>query len=252
MIEILLLSIIQGITEFIPVSSSSHLIIFSKYLNYESQSLIVDVSLHIGSFLAVITFFYKEIINFVINKDLFFKIILSSIPVMIIGFFLVELNLIDSLRNIKVIAWMTIVFGILLYVSDKFKLSKDLNNNFTLKNALVIGLFQVLSLIPGVSRSGITITGARFLNFKRVDASKISFLMSIPVLGAISIFGLRELYSTNDLNLSIVSLTSIFFSFICSLITIKFFLIYVKKSSLLIFVIYRILLGASLLYISYL
>ena len=87
MIEILLLSIIQGITEFIPVSSSSHLIIFSKYLNYESQSLIVDVSLHIGSFLAVITFFYKEIINFVINKDLFFKIILSSIPVMIIGFF---------------------------------------------------------------------------------------------------------------------------------------------------------------------
>ena len=175
MIEILLLSIIQGITEFIPVSSSSHLIIFSKYLDYESQSLIVDVSLHIGSFLAVITFFYKEIINFVINKDLFFKIILSSIPVMIIGFFLVELNLIDSLRNIKVIAWMTIVFGILLYVSDKFKLSKDLNNNFTLKNALVIGLFQVLSLIPGVSRSGITITGARFLNFKRVDASKISF-----------------------------------------------------------------------------
>jgi len=88
MIEILLLSIIQGITEFIPVSSSSHLIIFSKYLDYESQSLIVDVSLHIGSFLAVITFFYKEIINFVINKDLFFKIILSSIPVMIIGFFL--------------------------------------------------------------------------------------------------------------------------------------------------------------------
>ena len=171
---------------------------------------------------------------------------------MIIGFFLVELNLIDSLRNIKVIAWMTIVFGILLYVSDKFKLSKDLNNNFTLKNALVIGLFQVLSLIPGVSRSGITITGARFLNFKRVDASKISFLMSIPVLGAISIFGLRELYSTNDLNLSIVSLTSIIFSFICSLITIKFFLIYVKKFSLLIFVIYRILLGASLLYISYL
>ena len=99
MIEILLLSIIQGITEFIPVSSSSHLIIFSKYLDYESQSLIVDVSLHIGSFLAVITFFYKEIINFVINKDLFFKIILSSIPVMIIGFFLEAIYLI-KLRSV--------------------------------------------------------------------------------------------------------------------------------------------------------
>ena len=87
MVEVLILSLVQGITEFIPVSSSSHLIIFSKFLNFDNQSLMVDVSLHIGSFLAVITFFHKEIINFVKNKNLFFKIILSSIPVMITGFF---------------------------------------------------------------------------------------------------------------------------------------------------------------------
>ena len=252
MVEVLILSLVQGITEFIPVSSSSHLIIFSKFLNFDNQSLMVDVSLHIGSFLAVITFFHKEIINFVKNKNLFFKIILSSIPVMITGFFLVELNLIDNLRNIKIIGWMTIIFGVLLFLSDKFKLSKNLNSNFTFKNALIIGFFQTLALIPGVSRSGITITGARLLSFERIDAAKISFLMSIPVLGAISIFGLKELYSTNDLNLSTLSLTSMIFSFICSLVTIKFFLLYVKKFSLIIFVIYRIILGTFLLFISYL
>jgi undecaprenyl-diphosphatase len=252
MVEVLILSLVQGITEFIPVSSSSHLIIFSKFLNFDNQSLMVDVSLHIGSFLAVITFFHKEIINFVKNKNLFFKIILSSIPVMITGFFLVELNLIDNLRNIKIIGWMTIIFGVLLFLSDKFKLSKNLNSNFTFKNALIIGFFQTLALIPGVSRSGITITGARLLSFERIDAAKISFLMSIPVLGTISIFGLKELYLTNDLSLSTLSLTSTVFSFICSLVTIKFFLLYVKKFSLLIFVIYRIILGTFLLFISYL
>jgi len=252
MTEVFLLSLIQGITEFIPVSSSSHLIIFSKYFNFDNQSLLIDVSLHIGSFLAVITFFYREILNFINNKDLFFKIIISSIPVMIFGFFLVEFNIIDNLRNLKVIGWMTIIFGILLFISDKFKLTNDLNYNFTYKNALAIGLIQILSLIPGVSRSGITITGARFLNFKRTDAAKISFLMSIPVLGAISIFGLKELYVSNNLNLSIISFISVSFSFIISLLTIKFFLYYIKKFNLLIFVIYRILLGIFLLKISYL
>lgn len=252
MTEVFLLSLIQGITEFIPVSSSSHLIIFSKYFNFDNQSLLIDVSLHIGSFLAVITFFYREILNFINNKDLFFKIIISSIPVMIFGFFLVEFNIIDNLRNLKVIGWMTIIFGILLFISDKFKLTNDLNDNFTYKNALAIGLIQILSLIPGVSRSGITITGARFLNFKRTDAAKISFLMSIPVLGAISIFGLKELYVSNNLNLSIISFISVSFSFIISLLTIKFFLYYIKKFNLLIFVIYRILLGIFLLKISYL
>ncbi len=252
MFEILILSLIQGVTEFIPVSSSSHLVIISDYLNFDNKSLIVDVSLHIGSFLAVVTFFYKEIINFVKNKDLFLKIFLSSIPVMIIGFFLVELNLINNLRNLKIIGWTTIIFGILLYISDKFKLTKELNYNFTYKNAVIIGLFQTLSLIPGVSRSGIVITSARFLKFKRIDAAKISFLMSIPVLGAISIFGLRELHATDDLGLSVISLASVVFSFLFSLITIKFFLMYIRKFNLLIFVIYRILLGAFLLKISYL
>ena len=126
MIEIFLLSLIQGITEFLPISSSSHLIIFSKYTNFESQSLSIDVSLHIGSFLAVITYFHRDIISFIKNKNLFFKILIASVPVMFFGFFLIKTNLIVKLRSIEIIGWTTLVFGILLYVSDKYKLSKKL------------------------------------------------------------------------------------------------------------------------------
>ena len=113
MIEVLILSIIQGVTEFLPISSSSHLILVSEFLEFENQKLEVDVSLHIGSFFAVIVYFRKDILNFFINKDLLLKIIISSIPVMVFGYFLIELNLIDHLRNIKTIGWTTFIFGIL-------------------------------------------------------------------------------------------------------------------------------------------
>ena len=126
MIEILILSLVQGITEFLPISSSSHLILFSKFVNFENQGLSIDVSLHIGSFIAVLTFFYKDIFNFIENRELFIKIIISSIPVILIGYILVQTNFIDELRNIKIIAWMTVIFGILLYISDKFKLKKEI------------------------------------------------------------------------------------------------------------------------------
>ena len=133
MIEIFILSIIQGITEFLPISSSSHLILFSEYLNFENQNLSIDVSLHIGSFIAVMTYFYKEIINFYENKILFFKIFISSLPVMLIGFLMVEFNYIDKIRNIEIIAWTTLIFAILLYFADKFKVNKKLNAKLDLK-----------------------------------------------------------------------------------------------------------------------
>ena len=251
MLEVLILSLIQGITEFLPVSSSSHLIIISEYLKLNEQNLTLDVSLHIGSFIAVMTYFYKDIINFLKNKELFLKILISSIPVMIFGIILVETNLINALRNIKTIGWMTLVFGIILFISDKFKLNKDLKKDLTFKTAITIGFFQVLSLIPGVSRSGITITAARLLNFKRFDSAKISFLLSIPTLGAVSIFGVRNIIFSGDLNFSMLNLFSIFFSFIFSLITIKYFLDYIKTFSLNLFVIYRVILGIVLLILAY-
>ena len=208
MIEIFLLSLVQGITEFLPISSSSHLIILSKYSNFEVQSLGIDISLHIGSFLAVITYFHKDIINFFQNKKLFLKILTASMPVMVFGFILVETNFIERLRNIEVVGWTTLVFGILLYISDRFKLERNISTNFNLRSAIFIGFFQILSLVPGVSRSGISITAARFLNFKRFDAAKISFLLSIPTLGAVSIFGLKSLFTNEDANISLFNLKS--------------------------------------------
>lgn len=251
MIEIFILSIIQGVAEFLPVSSSSHLILISDFLSFENQKLSIDVSLHIGSFIAVIFFFYKDIANFYSNRILFFNVLIASIPVMITGFFLVETNLIEKMRNIETIAWTTIIFGILLYLSDKFKLEKSVNK-LNLNSAVFIGIFQIFSLIPGVSRSGIAITAARLLKFKRVDAAKISFLLSIPILGAVSIFGVKNLIFSQSYNFTKTNLLAILLAFIFSYITIKYFLKFIKRFNLSFFVIYRIILGSILLAIIYL
>ena len=252
MFEILILSIIQGITEFLPISSSSHLILISKYLDFNNQNLSIDVSLHIGSFMAVVIYFKNDLFNFFINRKLFIKILLSSIPVMIAGYILVKFDLIEQLRNIKIIGWTTIIFGILLFTSDKSERLKNMKYDFNYKSVFLIGIFQILSLIPGVSRSGITITAARLLKFERVDSAKISFLLSIPTLAAVSIYGINNLFQNEDVNFSLINLLSIFLSFIFSLITIKYFLKYIKTFSLNIFVDYRILLGIIILIFAYL
>lgn len=252
MIEVLILSLIQGVTEFLPISSSSHLILFSKLTNFQNQSLSLDVSLHIGSFLAVITFFYKDLIEFVKNKDLFIKILISSLPVMILGFLLIQTDLISELRNIKVIGWMTLLFGVLLYISDKFNMHKNIESDFTYRSALMIGFLQMISLVPGVSRSGVTITAARLLKFNRYDAAKISFLLSIPTLAVVSIYGIKNIVSAENMNISFLNLFSILLSFVFSLITIKYFLQYIKSFSLDIFVIYRVILGLVILAFAYL
>ncbi len=251
MIEIFILSLIQGIAEFLPVSSSSHLIIASDYLELE-KGLSIDVSLHLGSFIAVIVYFYKDIINFYKDKILFLKIIISSIPVMLVGVILVETNFIEKIRNIATIAWTTLIFGILLFISDKFKTEKTIEKNFSLKSAIFIGFLQILALIPGVSRSGIAITAARFLGFERVGSAKISFLISIPVLGAVSIFGLNNIIFSENQDFAKLNIFAIISAFFFSLITIKYFLKYLNKFSLNAFVYYRLLLGIILLTLAYL
>tara|TARA_Y100000817_G_scaffold296597_1_gene272261 strand:+ start:266 stop:1021 length:756 start_codon:yes stop_codon:yes gene_type:complete len=250
-IEILILSLIQGVTEFLPISSSSHLIITSEYLKLE-KNLSIDVSLHIGSFLAVLVYFYKDVFNFYANKILLIKIIISSVPVMLTGVILVETNFIEKLRNIETIAWTTLVFGILLFISDKFKINKNIKKDFNLKSAVFIGIFQILALIPGVSRSGIAITAARFLKFDRVDSAKISFLISIPILGAVSIFGLKNIFFSESYFVAKLNFFAIVFAFFFSLITIKYFLKYLNKFSLNIFAYYRFILGIILILLAYL
>jgi undecaprenyl-diphosphatase len=251
MSEIIVLSIIQGITEFLPVSSSAHLILISKYFNFSNENLTLDVSLHLGSLLAIIIYFKKDLFDFANNKNLFIKILISSIPVIFFGFLLVKLDLVDYLRSYKVIGWSTIIFGILLYLSDLIKVKKSLAINFTYGSALYIGILQILSLIPGVSRSGITITAGRFLNFSRIDSTKISFLISIPTLCAVSLYNIFNLFLISDFNVSVLNLIATILSLIFSYLTIKYFFYFLKRFNLTIFVIYRIILGIIILFYSY-
>ncbi len=248
--EIFLLSIIQGVSEFLPVSSAAHLILASNIYEFKNQSLLIDISLHLGSLLAILFYFRDDISNFSKNKNLFYKIMIGTLPLIIIGYFTYITNLIDYFRDIKVIAWATLFFGILLYIADKNKFLKKIDTDFTMKSVFVIGFFQVLALIPGVSRAGITITAGRILGFDRTDSTKISFYLSIPALLGASALGIKDLLKENiDFNLLV--LIGIFLSFIFSLITIKIFLKFIKNFSLSMFVIYRILLAIVLFYIIY-
>ena len=247
MIEVFLLSIVQGVTEFIPVSSSAHLILFSNLFNFSSENLTIDVSLHFGSFAAIIFYFKKEILDFLKNKNLFFLIIISSLPTLFLGFLLIKFDLIDNLRNIKIIGWTTLIFGIVLYLSDLRATKNKISSDFNLKCAIIIGLIQILALIPGVSRSGITISAARFLQFERSEAAKITFWLSIPTLGAIGFYNIQNLIQTNNLTITIENNFAMLASFIFSLLTIKYFIKYLQNFSMLIFVIYRLILGIVLI-----
>ena len=249
-IEILILSAIQGISEFLPISSSAHLIIVSSLYDLKASSLLIDISLHLGSLLAIIFFFRKDLFDIKNNQKILKLIIIGSIPLIIFGYILHSTELIHLLRNIKVIAWTTLIFGIFLYFSDQKKIYKNISSNLNIKSIVFIGMFQILALIPGVSRAGITITAARLLSFNRVDSGKISFLLSIPALAGASFLGLKDIPNESiDINLLVI--IAIILSFLFSYLTVKFFLRYLNRFSLNIFVIYRITIALILLSIIY-
>ena len=249
-IEIIILSAIQGISEFLPISSSAHLILVSSLYDLKASSLLIDVSLHLGSLLAIIFFFKKDLFDLKHNQKLFKLIIIGSIPLIIFGYILHSTELIYLLRNIKVIAWTTLFFGIILYFADQRKIDQNISSNLNVRSIVFIGLFQMFALIPGVSRAGITITAARFLKFNRVESGKISFLLSIPALAGASFLGLKDIPNESlEINISIIIATIL--SFLFSYTTVKFFLIYLNRFSLNIFVIYRIIIAFILLLIIY-
>jgi len=251
-IEILILSAIQGLSEFLPVSSAAHLILISKYYAFNNQNLLIDICLHLGSLIAIIFYFRKDLFNFIRNKNFLIKIFIATIPIIPVGFMLYQTGLIDQLRNLKVIGWMSLIFGILLYISDKAKTSKKIETGFSNRSAIIIGLFQVLALIPGVSRSGITITSGRMLGFNRFDSAKISFFLSIPTLAAASILGTYNIYKESSTELNFLAIIAVIFSLIFSYLTISIFMNFIKKFSLNIFVIYRIILSIFILVVAYL
>ena len=249
-IEIFILSAIQGVSEFLPISSSAHLIIVSTLYQFYSNSLLIDISLHLGSLLAIIFYFRKELFDLKNNKKLLSLMIIGSFPLIVFGLILYTTDLIHIVRNIEVIAWMTLFFAILLYLADRNKFEKKISSNLNIKSIIFIGFFQVLSLLPGVSRSGITITAARILKFNRVDSSKISFLLSIPALCGASVMSLKDI-SILSIDFNYLALLAIILSFIFSYTTVKFFLIYINKFSMNIFVLYRILISLFLFSIIY-
>ena len=249
-IEILILSAVQGISEFLPVSSSAHLILISNFYDFSSSSLFIDIGLHLGSLFAIIYYFKKDLLNFKNNQKLLVLILVGSIPLIIFGYIIYSTEIINILRSVEIIAWTTLFFGLILFLSDKRDINQNISTNLNIKTILFIGLFQTLALVPGVSRAGITLTAARFLKFSRVDSSKIAFLLSIPALAGASFLGLKDAVQ-QSVEFNYLLLIAITFSFIFSFITVKYFIKYVSNFSLTAFVIYRMLVGLILLSVIY-
>jgi len=251
-VEILILSVVQGISEFLPVSSIAHLILVEKYYAFNNQNLLIDICLHLGSLIAIIIYFRNDLFSFIKNRNFLIKILIGTLPIVPVGYIFYQTGVIDQFRNLEVVGWMSLVFGIFLYISDKTKINKKLETEFSNKSAIFIGLFQVLALIPGVSRSGITITSGRLLGFNRFDSAKISFFLSIPTLFAASILGIYNINQEGSAELNYLAIIAVIFSFIFSYLTIVIFLNFIKKFSLKIFVIYRVIISIIILSIVYL
>ncbi len=262
--QIILLSLLQGITEFLPVSSSGHLILFSIFTTFPDQGQAMDVAMHIGSIIAVMIYFSEELWKmfkglikswFLPNfKDygnrVFWLVIIASIPAMIFGLFL-KTEGVEWMRSSKLIGWTILGYGLLLFIADKVGLTVRKVDHLKITDALLIGLAQCLALIPGTSRSGITITMARFLGMERREAAKFSMLLSIPtILGAGLLVG-YELFIQNNLTAIIFAIDGILYSFIFSVIAIYTVMWWLKKSTFLPFVIYRVIIGVILLLNAY-
>ena len=254
-LQLILLSLVQGLTEFLPVSSSAHLVLLSEFLGEEDQGIIFDVGVHFGTLLAALVYFRSDLKKMIINlgshkllseeNNLTTNLVIGVIPILLAGFLLRDfVNL--HLRNSEVIAYATIIFGIFLYVAQLRKGKEDLDS-VNLKQALIIGLFQCLALIPGTSRSGITITAGLFLGLSATAASRFSFLLAIPTIGAIALAELIRVsfidITDNGTELSI----ALIISFLVAYISIDMFLKLIDRIGFTPFVIYRLLLGGWLL-----
>ena len=251
-LNIIILSIIQGVTEFLPISSSSHLILVPMFTEFPDQGIMFDIALHTGSLFAILIYYRNEIKNifqFTDNGKSYTRlIIIGSIPLPIAALLLIDLISLN-LRSIEVISVMTITFALLLLYADNHNKASKLITNISTRIILIIGLFQVLALIPGVSRSGIVITAALLLNYNRNDAIKIAFLLSIPAIFMASAYNLLQLSSIGSVAILSDHLLGMTLSLIVSYLTIYFFIATINKISFAPYIIYRMTLGTLLLII---
>lgn len=261
LLQIIVLSLVQGLTEFLPVSSSAHLILGSQVFDWPDQGLVFDVATHLGTLLAVLVYFRRDLAQMITpwlkpvggeehTRKLGLTLLVASIPAIVAGGLLHGL-VESSLRDIRVIACTTIVFGLLLWWADA-RSSRDKGlQDMGLKTGLLIGLAQMLALVPGTSRSGITITAGRMLGFDAGSAARFSFLLSIPVIAAAGGFGMLRMLGDSTATHWLQFGLAVVFSALAGWACIAAFLALLQRIGLLPFVIYRLALGALLLWIAF-
>ncbi len=237
-LQYFLIGVIQGLTEFLPISSSGHLVLFAQLTNWDDQGLFTDVAVHFGTLFAVIVYLRKEIYYFLTNifqfkffeDQIIFKIILATLPAIILGYFIFDYVSL-YFRSIQLIAISSIIFAIILFFADRLKMEIKNWNKITYIEALVVGLFQVLAFIPGASRAGVTITGARLLGYDRLNAARFSMILSIPIILASMTLSLINIFKEEQLAVNLYqsffcSLRCLYYSFIINYIAYEIY----KKS----------------------
>jgi len=248
LLQIIILSIIQAVTEFLPISSSAHLLLPSKVLGWPDQGIIFDITVHFATLMAVLIYFRDEFLRFSFySSKIFVFLVISTLPIMLIALLVEGVG--DYRWSLTSIAYANIFFALLLYISEKTSQQQYSNSDMTAKHAIVIGLFQTFSLISGASRSGTAITGSLFLSYKKSEAAKYSLMLSIPtILGAL-IFSFSE-HNTlkEDINI-LTTFIAFLTTFIVSYLSISLFLGLVKKLGYMPFIVYRLILGITLLWL---
>ena len=253
-INAIILGIIQGLTEFLPISSSAHLILFSSFFNSNIQSLNFDVSVHLGTLFAALVYFKEEILKIINSlsrpnqegRKLLINLTIATLPILVLGYFVRDL--VDIfLRSPEVIAYATVIFAFILYLSTKVKSQYSNLESITPKQSLIIGIAQCFALIPGTSRSGITISAALALGLTSKVASKFSFLLAIPTIGAIACYQLLSLEFDAFIDEYRTNLIGIIISFVVAYLTIDFFMKFIERIGFMPFIIYRLILGSLIL-----
>ncbi len=250
-IQWFVLAIVQGLTEYLPISSSAHLILISKIMDWKDQGLMIDIAAHGGSLVAVMWYFKKEIIKLFRGKNwtLFYQLAIASIPLALIGYTFAG-SIEEHLRNPLVIAISSVFFGVLLLLADLIR-KRNVNKKQEIgtKHAIWVGFAQIFALIPGASRSGVTMSAAMAQGFSRTKAATFSFLLAIPALLMTTAYGILKIVKQpedyNVLGVGIVFL----FSFLASLLSIKLFIKLIEKISLSVFVWYRVVLAVLILWL---
>jgi undecaprenyl-diphosphatase len=261
-IHIVILALVQGITEFLPVSSAGHLILVPHVFNWPDQGLIVDVAVHIGTLGAVTLYLWRDVWRMTTgfgrfiqgrkNSDaiLAFYVIAATIPVVIAGFALKRYYP-EGIRDLAVVGWATLGYGILLWIADQIGMTVRRIEHVKIWDVLFIGMAQVLALVPGTSRSGITMTAARLIGMERPDAARFSMILSIPTILGAGVLEGWDLYKLGDAELTMDVFLAALLAFIFAILTIILMMAWLKRASFTPFVIYRLGLGAFILALAY-